>query len=107
MRREYNLAVTINGRLLRRVLIDPHYEAKHRESVDDAVILDLVRDLDARVFLPEDRDPDGFEYYVRDPAYREGKPFRIVWVLHPDQDFIGVVNCFRRSRGQVSKRKKY
>jgi hypothetical protein len=93
----------MNGRRFRRVIIDPHYELKHRSTVNDEIILALVQDLNGRVFVPAGYDLNGSEYFVRDPAYLYLKPYRLVWVLHPDHDYVGIVNCFRRSRGRIPK----
>lgn len=45
-RREYIIDLNINGRRLSKLIIDPHYEAKHGESVNDQIIIDLVKMLD-------------------------------------------------------------
>ena len=38
-RRDYKISITVNSRDVTRVVIDPHYELKHGDSVDDEVIL--------------------------------------------------------------------
>jgi hypothetical protein len=45
-RREYDISVTVNERRITKVVIDPHYELKHSDSVSDNVILSLVKLLD-------------------------------------------------------------
>ncbi len=45
-RREYDIGITVNGRQVTKVIIDPHYELKHADSVSDQIILDLVKLLD-------------------------------------------------------------
>lgn len=46
--------IVVNDRLFRRVIIDTHYEKKHRESVDDSIVLGLVQALDGKYFEPEE-----------------------------------------------------
>ncbi len=52
-RREYPILLTINNRTLHKVVIDPHFEAKHFKSIDDRIILELVRQLDGKMFEPD------------------------------------------------------
>ncbi len=61
MRREYLIQLTVNGRTLKRLLIDSHYEAKHSKTMNDALIIDLVRTLDGRTYGAESVTPDGWE----------------------------------------------
>jgi len=77
-------------------VVYPHYEARHSESVDDEVILELVQMLDDGIYEPESVDAEGFEYFVEDHMELNGKLFKLVWLLHDDEIFIGVVNCYRR-----------
>ena len=42
-RRTYILKVQVNERWFNRVIIDPHYEENHSESIDDELVLSLVR----------------------------------------------------------------
>lgn len=87
----------MNRRVLKEVVIDSHFEEKHSESVNDAIILALVESLNGSEFEAESVSADGFEYYVEDPRYLDRKPYRLVWLLHPKEDYIGIINCFRRS----------
>ena len=43
--RKYPLALWFNGRRYTEVAIDPHYQAKHSESVTDDLILELRRNI--------------------------------------------------------------
>ena len=95
-RREYQIFLTINGRKITKVIIDPHYEIRHSDSITDDIILDLVRMLDGAEELPVDIDEDGFEYFVKDKMDLGGKIYKLVWLLHEDEIFIGIVNAYRR-----------
>ena len=102
MQREYLLRVIINGRKLRRVVIDSHYEKRHSDTVTDEVILDLVKEVAKTPQVAEKVTSNGFEIYVTEPVYREGKPYRLVWTTHPNEDYVGVINAFRRKHAKIS-----
>ena len=94
-RRSYALEITINGRRIKEVIIDPHYEEAHPD-INDPLILKLVKKLDGREFQPEDRDADGWEFFMLDRMELDGKAYRLVWCLRDYHLFIGIINCFRR-----------
>jgi hypothetical protein len=102
-RREYALRLTINGRNLNKVVIDTHYEEKHSKTVNDPLILELIRGLNGRMYPFEKVTDAGWEIYVNDPLYLGQKPYRLIWCLHPDENYIGIINAFRRSHGKLSK----
>lgn len=56
-RREYDIEITVNGQTVHKVIIDPHYEEKHGASVDDQIVLELVKQLDGELFEPEAIQP--------------------------------------------------
>ena len=93
-RPEYPLTITINGRNLNRVVIDQHYRLKHGQSMNDEIILDLVKTLDGKKFPPEKIQGE-YEYFTAEPVYRHEKPYRVVLVLCLTDDYLGVVNAFR------------
>lgn len=82
------------------MVIDPHYELKHKGTMNDKIILALVRQLEGMEFPVAGTDAEGFEYYKTDPLFLDGKPYRLVWLTHPKERFIGVRNAFRRSYGK-------
>lgn len=95
-RRSYSISITVNDRHISEVIIDPHYEEKHADSITDEIILALVRKLDGRVFDPDDVD-DEFQYFKTEPIVLDGKSYRLIWLLRESCLFIGVINAFRRS----------
>lgn len=95
-RRSYALEVTINGRRIEEVIIDPHYEESHPD-ISDALILELVKKLDGREFQLEEREDD-WEYFMLDRLEHRGKAYRLIWCMKDGHLFIGVINCFRRKK---------
>ncbi len=94
-RRSYPTQLTINGRKIIEVVIDPHYETKHASSIDDDLILELVKLLDGKFYKPE-AAKDGFQYFVADPLEYEDANYRLVWLLEDEKLYVGIVNAFRR-----------
>lgn len=94
-RRDYKISITVNSISVTRVIIDPHYELKHSDSVDDATILNLVQLLDGQTFAPE-AERDGFQYFKTDPLDLNGVNYRLIWLLEKNEIYIGVINAFRR-----------
>jgi hypothetical protein len=89
--------VVVNGLTFRQVVISTHFERKHKASMND--LLDLVQQLHGQRFLPDTVDETGFQYFVADPLIVNGKPYRLVWLIPPDQSYLGVRNAFRRTHG--------
>lgn len=95
-RRIYPLKLTINSQQLEQVVVDPHYEGKHSDSITDEIILSLVKQLDGKTFVPIDRDEQGFQYFVNDRLELDGKFYKLIWMLHNEELFVGIVNTYRR-----------
>ena len=100
MRRSYPINIRINRSIYSEIIIDPHFELKHSESMDDEIILALVQNLDGRELEPISTDKDGFDYFKTEPMHYKGKPYRLVWLIDPDKTYIGVLNCFRRTKNE-------
>lgn len=95
------MRLVVNSRVINEIVIDPHYEAKHSKVVNDEIILHVIRThLDGGTFPVDDVGEQGHMYFTTEPVYYEGKPYRLVWLLPPEGDSMGVVNCFRRSDGK-------
>jgi len=78
---EYPLKLVLNGRVLTRIIIDQHYKEKHSESINDNLIIELVKTLDGENFPVESRK-DEFEFFKVEPVLWQEKPYRVVLVLH-------------------------
>ena len=96
-RREYKIKLVVNGRSISKVVIDPHYQYKHSRSIDDDLILRLVKLLDKGEFPAADTDGP-FEYFVTDRLKLDNKFYKLVWLLEKNKLYIGVVNAYRRRK---------
>jgi len=94
-RRDYKISITVNSKAINRVVIDPHYELKHIDSINDEIILSLVQMLDGRTFVPE-VERDGFQYFKTEPLFFNNMSYRLIWLLEKNEIYIGVINAFRR-----------
>lgn len=88
--------IVINGFRVSQVVIDPHYEEKHAESIDDARILMLVGKLDGRYELPE-AVSNGYSYFST-LIELEGKQYRLIWLLEAGTIYVGIINAYRDDR---------
>jgi hypothetical protein len=78
------------------VVVDPHYEKKHSAVITDEIVLDLVKLLDGRIYEPEGVDDRGFQYFANDRLELAGRHYKLIWVLHEQESFIGIINAYRR-----------
>lgn len=77
------------------MIIDPHYEEKHADSISDEIIIQLVKTLDGEVIDPDQESPP-YSYFTQDKMELNGKFYKLIWLLEDDQIYIGVVNAYRR-----------
>lgn len=94
-RREYKMQLIVNGVFCTRVLIDRHYEVKHKDTVSDELILELVKTLALRDHK-YDQVKESFYYFVNDHIELNEKLYKLVWLMEEHMDYIGVVNAYRR-----------
>lgn len=92
--RKYDFTVTINGIAFDKVWIDPHYEEKHSVSINDLLILKLVKLLDGFHDRNVEQWESVFVYFTNDLEL-EGKWYRLVWLIPPGLSYIGVRNAYR------------
>ncbi len=85
----------VNEIFISKVIIDPHYEEKHAESVNDEIILELVKTLDGKYFDPDD-EKYPYSYFVTDKIEYQGKLYKLIWLLEEHEIYIGVINAYRR-----------
>ncbi len=96
-RREYNISLTINGRKITKAIIDPHYEERHANSINDDLILRLVGLLNGGTF-PIEESKGSFDYYVTDNMILDNKNYKLIWLLEKDKIYIGIINAYRRGK---------
>lgn len=89
--------MVVNGIRISKVVIDPHYEEKHAESVTDEIILELVKTLDGLKVVPEVVSGT-YSYYKQDAIELGGKLYRLIWLLEDGEIYVGVVNAYRRKK---------
>lgn len=94
-RREYDIDILVNRRRITKVIIDSHYEKKHSATVDDQIILKLVKTLDGEIIEPDAEDPP-YSYFSQDRIEVDGKFYKLIWLLEDDELYVGVVNAYRR-----------
>jgi hypothetical protein len=94
--RKYRYNVSISELYLDEVWIDIHYEKNHSESMNDELIFDLVDILDQFEYKQVD-EKDGFDWYTSEVKLDE-KPYKVVWLIPPDINYLGIRNAYRRSK---------
>jgi len=70
---------------------------KHAESIDDQLILTLVKELDGRTFPIEEVHGE-FQYFTVQRVVSADKPYRMVLLICMTDDYLGVINAFRVER---------
>jgi hypothetical protein len=92
-RRTYPIKLVINGVFISEIIIDPHYELKHKASINDELIISLFHSISGSFYEVEDRKSP-FSYFAGRWPY-QGKSYRAVWLLEDDETYIGVINVYR------------
>ena len=93
-RSEYPIEIRLNERKLTRIIIDQHYKEKHSETMNDRLIIVLVKTLDGESFPVETKKGE-FEFFTVEPVEWKKKPYRVILMLCVSDDFVGVINAFR------------
>lgn len=96
MYRQYKVHVSMGDHHFCEVWIDPHYEEKHKDSINDELILALVKRLDSWLIVLS-AVVSGYSFYEADGAYK-GKIYRLILVVPSDNSYLGVRNAYRRSK---------
>ncbi len=97
MFRVYQVFLVFNGIIFNEVWIAPHYELKHLKSIDDELILELLKLINFENLKFSKLANDSFKYYESDIGY-ECKLYRLIMTVPPDQSYLGIVNAYRRSK---------
>lgn len=95
MYRRYKKVVRLNGQYFLRVWIDPHYEEKHKDSMSDELIFELLAALSDHAVPIADKK-NGFTYFEVTLLF-EDKTYRLILVVPDGNSFVGVRNAYRRS----------
>ncbi len=93
----YLIQVEFNGVLYTELMIDPHYELKHKESISDGIIIALVLTLHKSFVDKQAISSSGYMFYEVDVELKN-KLYRLVLTNPPDHSFLGVRNAYRRSK---------
>lgn len=96
MYRRYEVDIRVNGECFRELWIDPHYEEKHKDSINDQLIQELVKEIDGWL-ITLSAEVSGYAFYEADVNY-QGKAYRLILVIPPDGAYLGVRNTYRRSK---------
>ena len=94
MFRIYKVPVGFNETVFSEVWIDPHYEQKHGESVNDELILELLTQLGHQPQIAQD-ELRGFQFYEVDLSLHR-RSYRLILVVPKDKSYLGVRNAYRR-----------
>ncbi|RHZ35934.1 hypothetical protein [endosymbiont GvMRE of Glomus versiforme] len=95
-RRIYPLEITINSKKLSRLIIDPHFEKKHGNYVNDKLIWESVQQLNNGFFLPDPpKTLSTWQYFTIENMLHKGKYYCLVWCWKKENpNYIGIVNCY-------------
>lgn len=94
MFRIYEIQVVFNEERFNEVWIDPHYEEKHWDSMNDELILSLLTRLTEKPWTNQ-KQTKGFCFFEVDVDFNS-KLYRLIIVVPPDGSYLGVRNAYRR-----------
>lgn len=94
MYRKYDLDLVFNDTSFGEIWIDPHYETKHSGSINDLLILEILRSINDTQIEPNARIT-GFQFYELDALFKE-KSYRLILVVPISLTYLGVRNAYRR-----------
>ena len=94
-RRVYPLQLTVNGRKLEWLIIDPHFEKKH-PYMNDEKIWGIVKFLDNKKFIPTTYK-EKWDIFETNILYQP-KNYRLVWCLEEDKNYLGIIHCYRKRK---------
>ncbi len=96
----FKLNVFVNETWFHEVLIDSHVLERHGESMTTHLVLKLVSRLHLNDYKADNLDNRGFSYFVTDNLILDNKSYRMVWLIPPESNYIGVRTAFRRTYGK-------
>lgn len=95
-RKIIDMSLNINGRCFEQLIIDQHYKRKHSATITDEIIVALMMSLDGRSYDPQHIHASGFSYFVNDDLLYQGRRYKLIWLTHLNENYVGVVNAYRR-----------
>ena len=96
MFRIYELDLIINDIHFNEIWIDPHYENKHGNYMNDDLILKLLLHLNGKE-IHHVAESSGFRYFETDIEHTK-KVYRLILVIPNDECYLGIRNAYRRSK---------
>jgi hypothetical protein len=93
-RRSYPVFIMFNGRIFNEVVISSHYKENHSKYMSDELILKIVQALNRENASFQSRSIY-WKYFEIDRMHL-GKAFRLILCISEYENYIGVVNCYRR-----------
>lgn len=96
-RRSYPVFILFNGRVFNEVRISSHYEEHHSKYMTDELILRFVKRLN-RLVVPVQKSFMNWSYFEIDHRDGDGRLYRIIICTDETENFLGVVNCYRRGK---------
>ena len=88
--------IKVNNVEVTEVVIDPHYEKKHSDTINDRLILKLVKLLNGRQEAPQ-AEENRYSYFAT-LIELSGKNYRLIWLQEEDTIYVGVINAYRDKR---------